>query len=193
MLIFTLILSLVLGRIVPVPYFMAGSTPNNVVFAKNLTVSAEQLAWSPDRRLSWEDFKATPDTLNAHHAMTAANLAVDTKCNGNKFNYSVRCVFLPAASWSKNKKSDKLLQHEQMHFDLTEVHARLLRRKLLLQGSSCSKVQSNLNQTVNLAFAAWKADQLKFDEASKHGLDVAVSKVWAVTIDKKLKQLESYR
>lgn len=192
MIFFTLILSLVLGLTVPASFTTSPVTTANVTPEKK-SVSAEQIVWSPERRLSWEDFEATPDSSITHHAMTAANLAVDAKCNGTNFNYSVRCVFLKRESWSKNKQSEKLLQHEQMHFDLTEVHARLLRKKLKILGSSCTNVQSNLNVTVNAAFKAWKIDQHKFDNASKHGLDSKATKVWAIAIDKKLKQLEHYR
>jgi len=192
MIFFTFILSVVLGRTVPTPANANGAA-RELAAKKTVEVSSEQLAWSPERRLSWEDFKATPDTANVHHAMTAANLAVDAKCNGSAFNYKVRCVFLPTESWTKNKRSHKLLQHEQMHFDLTEVHARMLRKKLELLGSSCSVAQGKLNETVSAAFTAWKKDQKQFDEASHHGLDAEVSEAWAMAIDKKLQQLEQYK
>lgn len=188
MIFFTLILSLVLGRIAP-----ALNATTEIVVPKNSTVSVEQLPWSPERRLSWDDFKASPDSANTHHAMTAANLAVDAKCNGGKFNYTVRCVFLPTESWTKNKKSARLLQHEQLHFDLTEVHARMLRKRLQTLGSSCTSVQSNLNETVSAAFAAWKADQKRFDEVSNHGLDAKVTEKWALAIHDKLLKLEHYK
>ncbi|HEY4650003.1 MAG TPA: DUF922 domain-containing protein, partial [Pontibacter sp.] len=142
---------------------------------------------------SWNDFRATPDTLNPHHAVTAANLAVDTKCSSNTFGYTVRCVFLPAESWSKNKQSAKLLHHEQLHFDLTEVHARQLRKDLQALGTSCPAAQPRLAQTVQAAFANWKAEQEKFDEVSRHGLDADVSAAWEASIAKRLKQLEKYR
>lgn len=83
MIFFTLILSLVL--VVPAALASSDAPATIAAPAKNLSFSAEQLAWSPERRLSWEDFKATPDASNAHHAMTAANLAVDAKCDGNTF------------------------------------------------------------------------------------------------------------
>lgn len=193
MVFFTFILSLMLGLIAPASTTANSAAIKNVETAKNSTVAAEQLAWSPSRRLSWEDFKGNPDSLDTHHAMTAANLAVDAKCNGTKFNYTVRCVFLPTESWSKNKKSERLLQHEQMHFDLTEVHARQLRKKLQALGSSCSNVQSKLNETVSAAFAEWKAEQRKFDHLSDHGLRADVSQAWASDIEIRLKKLERYK
>lgn len=195
MVFFSLILSLILGTSVPGTHLTNGAAKanNNATPAKSSTVVVEQLAWSPERRLSWEDFKASPDSTNSHHAMTAANLAVDAKCNGSKFDFSVRCVFLPTESWSKNKKSEKLLQHEQLHFDLTEVHARMLRKKLLMLGSSCTNVQGKLSDVVNIAFADWKEEQRKFDKLSKHGLDADAMIVWSADINQRLKQLENFK
>ena len=193
MIFFTLILSLVLGHVAPNPALESNGVSTDVPSSKKSTEAVEQLAWSPDRRLSWGDFKADPDSSNTHHAMTAANLAVDAKCSDDTFKFKVRCVFLPTQSWSKNKISAKLLKHEQMHFDLTEVHARLLRKELETLGNSCSVAQSQLNETVSAAFASWKAEQRQFDKLSNHGLNAAVSQEWAATIDLKLKQLEAYK
>ncbi|MEJ8755497.1 DUF922 domain-containing protein [Pontibacter sp. H259] len=182
----SLLLSLVTGYLAPATNAVIPATKDN-------KAATEQISWSPDRRLSWDDFKAAPDSLNPHHAVTAANLAVDATCTTNKFGYTVKCVFLATESWSKNKKSEKLLQHEQLHFDLTEVHARLLRQKLQILGTSCPNAQAKLAETVNKAFATWKAEQDKFDEASRHGLNQEVSAAWAQSINQRLKQLEKFK
>lgn len=151
----------------------------------------EQVIWSNERKLSWEDFKAQPDDANPHHALTAANLAVNAKCKDNKYTYVVNCVFLPRQSWSKNKVSEKLLVHEQLHFDLTEVHARQLRRDL--QQLNCTTVKKSLNDVVSNAFAKWKAEQDTFDEDCRHGLDKSAQKHWANTIQARLDKLEVYK
>ena len=151
----------------------------------------EQITWSVDRRLTWEDFKAEPDDANPHHALTAANLAVNASCKKNHFTYTVTCVFLPGQSWSKRKSSDKLLAHEQLHFDLTEVHARQLRHDL--QQVNCSNHKVKLSQVVNAAFKRWKEEQSRFDEASRHGLDKEEQEVWAHSIATRLKKLEAYQ
>jgi hypothetical protein len=182
----TFFLSLVTGYLAPAP---ATATPVSV--DKN-TVSG-MISWSADRRLSWDDFRAAPDTLNPHHAVTAANLAVDANCSSSKFNYTVKCVFIATESWSKNKKSEKLLHHEQLHFDLTEVHARMLRKKLQSLGTSCPSANARLTETVNKAFANWKTEQDKFDEVSRHGLDASVTAYWEASINKRLKQLEKFK
>ncbi|WP_187264141.1 DUF922 domain-containing protein [Pontibacter beigongshangensis] len=191
MFIITLLLSFVTGFFAPVRVPVAPA-PSAAIEEDN-SIRNEKLSWSSSRRLSWEDFKADPDEENPHHALTAANLALDAKCRNNQLEFQVSCVFLPTQSWSKNKKSAKLLYHEQLHFDLTEVHARLLRKKLLDLGSSCTNVQEKLGPTVTEAFAAWKAEQDEFDKMARHGLDAAVQAEWAANIEQRLQELEAYQ
>lgn len=193
MFIFTLLLSLLVGLFMPHPT-PAGMSPSAVyVPAPPAAANNEHLAWSSTRKLNWEDFRATPESGNPHHALTAANLAVDARCKDNKFYYEVKCVFLPGESWSKNKQSEKLLAHEQLHFDLTEVHARLLRKQLNTLGNSCSNLKANLNTTVGDAFKNWKAEQDQFDKLSRHGLDAETQLAWATNIEKRLKELEAWK
>ncbi|WP_237144406.1 DUF922 domain-containing protein [Pontibacter pamirensis] len=154
-------------------------------------IVVDQVIWSANRRLSWEDFRGQPDDGNPHHALTAANLAVNANCKNQGFTYEVNCVFLPTESWTKNKKSQQLLKHEQLHFDLTEVHARLLRREL--QKLNCTNLKEELNGTVSRAFTKWKADQDAFDIASKHGVNAERERQWAATIAQRLRALESYK
>ncbi len=191
MLFIAYILSFLAGFFAPATLSVTSKTPIATVAESN--TSTDKLAWTPDRKLTWEDFKGAPDAGDPHHALTTANLALDAKCKNNQFVYEVSCVFLADQSWSKNKKSAQLLYHEQLHFDLTEVHARLLRKKLEKIGTSCEDVQKNLNPTVKAAFAAWKAEQDKFDMLSNHGLDSEVQQAWAADISQRLQELEAYQ
>jgi hypothetical protein len=195
MFIFTLFLSLLVGLFMPHPA-PAGLSPSSIRVPSPVTaekVSNEHVSWSSTRKLNWEDFRAIPEDTNPHHALTAANLAVDARCKDNKVYFEVKCVFLPGESWSKNKQSERLLAHEQLHFDLTEVHARLLRKELKSLGSSCGNLKTQLNTTVGAAFKAWKAEQDEFDKLSRHGLDPKVQETWAANINQRLQELEAYK
>lgn len=193
MFIFTLLLSLLVGLLMPYPTPAGLSPAATSIPVTAAAYSTDRIAWSETRKLNWEDFRATPEDGNPHHALTAANLAVDAKCKDNKFYYEVKCVFLPGESWSKNKQSEKLLAHEQLHFDLTEVHARQLRKKLRGIGNSCDIMKSQLNTAVGAAFKEWKAEQNQFDKISRHGLDTEVQKEWAANIEQRLAVLEAYK
>jgi hypothetical protein len=167
-----------------------GAAPNATESGTTLT---EKLSWSASRRLTWEDFKGTPDDANTHHALTAANLAVDARCSSNKVVYDVKCVFLPQESWTRNKNSEKLLRHEQLHFDLTEVHARQLRKRLNSMQGNCTNLQSNLNIAVKSAFKEWREEQATFDKISRHGLDKQEEKLWEELISHRLMSLQEFQ
>ena len=188
---FTLFLSMWARILLPLlfPNSAAKESKVNAPVVENIVV--DQVSWSVNRRLSWEDFKGNPDHNNPHHALTAANLAVNAVCKDKGFTYQVNCVFLANESWSKNKESEKLLKHEQLHFDLTEVHARLLRRQL--QYLNCTNLKDKLNDTVSSAFARWKSEQEAFDTSSKHGLHAENERLWAANVSKRLKALEAYK
>lgn len=188
---FTVFLSLWAKILLPLLFPGAAPAKEIPLAATVEKVLVDQVLWSPDRRLSWEDFKANPDAENPHHALTAANLAVNAQCQQNGFSYQVSCVFLPTQSWTKNTESEKLLKHEQLHFDLTEVHARRLRRKLAML--NCTDVENKLSGTVTNAFAQWKAEQDAFDTACKHGLNAEEESIWAANIAQRLKKLEAYK
>ncbi|PRY04277.1 uncharacterized protein DUF922 [Pontibacter ummariensis] len=195
MYIFTLFLTLwariLLSALSPAAFALAPYANKVPAPVETDKLIVEKVNWSESRRLSWEDFKGLPDAGNPHHALTAANLAVSAKCKDNAFNYEVNCVFLPQESWSKNKRSNKLLEHEQLHFDLTEVHARLLRRQL--QELNCENQRTKLGEAVNRAFDKWKAEQKAFDDASRHGLNTAEQQLWAANISQRLEALERYK
>lgn len=188
---FTLFLSLWARILLPLffPNAAAGEKKLSTPVVEKIVV--DHVSWSVNRRLSWEDFKGLPDENNPHHALTAANLAVNANCKNQGFTYEVKCVFLPTESWSKNKKSQKLLEHEQLHFDLTEVHARLLRKEL--QHLNCANLKEKLNGTVSSAFTKWKAEQDAFDAASKHGLNAEEERLWASNVARRLQALEAYK
>ncbi|MBD1396311.1 DUF922 domain-containing protein [Pontibacter sp. JH31] len=189
----TLLLSLLLGLLMPAPTAAGLSPIASSIPVPTSAYSKDRIAWSETRKLNWEDFQASPEDGNPHHALTAANLAVDARCKDNKFYYEVKCVFLPGESWSKNKHSERLLAHEQLHFDLTEVHARQLRKKLRGIGNSCELMKTQLNTLVGAAFKEWKAEQEQFDKISRHGLDTDVQTEWADTITQRLAALEAYK
>lgn len=188
---FLSLLTSLMGLFTDSEAFSSKAAPPKIIVDN--TAKADQLAWSMNRRLNWEDFKGMPDEANPHHAVTSANLSVDAKCRNNVLVYEVKCVFLQTESWSKNKKSEKLLYHEQLHFDLTEVHARQLRQKLKEMGNTCADFKGRMNPAIADAFKAWKDDQAKFDELSSHGLNSEVQQEWASRIGEQLKALEQYK
>jgi hypothetical protein len=150
------------------------------------------LVWQAERRLSWEDFQSEADLKEPLHAMTSTNIEVEAKCRGNQMQFEVKCVFKTKDSWSKNKQSESLLAHEQMHFDLTEVHARLLRQKLARTPGLCGSDKARFGKIVDGYFAGWKTEQDQYDQESNHGLNQQQQRKWEEKIARRLQDLSLF-
>jgi Bacterial protein of unknown function (DUF922) len=150
------------------------------------------IVWQAERRLSWEDFQSEADLNEPLHAMTSTNIEVQAKCSGNLMQFEVKCVFKTKDSWSKNKQSERLLAHEQMHFDLTEVHARRLRQKLAQTPGLCGTNKARFSKIVEGYFADWKSEQDQYDHDSKHGLDEEQQLIWENKIARQLEVLSPF-
>lgn len=150
------------------------------------------IPWRADRKLTWDDFQAAADAHEPLHAMTATTIAVKSNCRDNVLRFTVLSQFAPHESWTKNRASAELLQHEQMHFDLTEVYARRLRQQLSKLNGRCSD-RPGFQKVVNRVFAEWKKEQNRYDAETRHGLDEAQQIRWTERIDSLLHTLEDYQ
>lgn len=87
------------------------------------------IIWSSERHLSWEDFKAKPIDSNPHDAGSSVGISYHFKSKSNTIE--INSVFYTLESWVKvDQKSSTLLNHEQGHFNITEIYSRKLRQKL---------------------------------------------------------------
>ena len=151
------------------------------------------IAWRNDRKLTWNDFQSAADEHDPLHAMTSTNISVQANCQGNVMQFNVKCQFALRESWSKNKESEALLQHEQLHFDLTEVYARQLRQRLGQIKNLCTGDKSKFNAVVNKVFTDWKKEQNRYDAESQHGLNDEKQLYWTEQIAARLQSLEAYQ
>ncbi|WP_192820746.1 DUF922 domain-containing protein [Rufibacter sp. LB8] len=151
------------------------------------------IPWAPQKRLTWNDFAGEPAPENSHHALTSTNMEMKVKCEDNQLKFKVEAVFNPRESWTRNKNSAELLAHEQLHFDLTELHARQLRKRLSTLTNACQKGAADLNRYATQAFDNWHKEQDQYDKESRHGLDQEVQERWMASVEERFLQLEAFK
>src|SRR5262245_56433743 len=83
------------------------------------------IEWSSIKRLTWDDYLARPSSSSDAAAITSTALGLEYHVRNNILTYKITCRFSKTRSWGKYK-SDYILQHEQGHFDITEIYARKL-------------------------------------------------------------------
>lgn len=92
----------------------------------------ETIPWNADRKLQWSDFKGSYFKTEWAAATTATSISYafsSGEQNGQQFlEIKVDCEFFPQKSWYRPELCDSLiLSHEQLHFDIAELHARKFR------------------------------------------------------------------
>ncbi|HNB82378.1 MAG TPA: hypothetical protein PLP14_09790, partial [Chitinophagaceae bacterium] len=146
----------------------------------------DKILWSIERKLEWRDFKGKRDqkVIDKNHISTAASETGDSsrsfseaaaycshtiefsaRSNNDSIVFEIRNLFNPMASWSQTT-STYILNHEQRHFDLAEVIARQLRKKLYDSISYCSTKRQK--EIVYEFLALDNTQQLQYDSITRH-------------------------
>ncbi len=150
--------------------------------------------WTEDYKLSWNDFKGHPRyDYQSIDALTSSGIVDYKGCKDGKINYKIQAYFEKDNSWVKDEAyTDYHLAHEQLHFDITELYARKLRKLLGQQEFKCGEeadfeafVQSNLDN--------WYNEQRNYDIHTRHSMDKAKQREWYYRIKMELDLLRNYR
>ncbi|WP_040281115.1 DUF922 domain-containing protein [Psychroserpens damuponensis] len=100
---------------------------------KFATTNEVTMSWSESKKLTWADFKGAVDVNTDAVAVTASGITFSfsvSESDGKFVDFSAETYahFYPEKSWyNKTKGDDHILAHEQLHFDITELHVRKLR------------------------------------------------------------------
>lgn len=100
-------------------------------------VKDDFILWQENKKLKIQDFKAdNKDTIKVNRqqflgAISAIRIEYSSfQRNKNSVpDFSIKTYFDPNGSWML-LKNDYVLQHEQIHFDLTELYARKMRKSV---------------------------------------------------------------
>jgi len=173
-------------------------------------VSADEIVWSLDRPLRWQDFRAPsePNAPSERVALTAASLAwrYDYKVDGlgQDCSYRIRgvhaqAIFDPARSWVRpGHLADSVLAHEQGHFDITEMYRRKLEegaRELLGISTRCEgetyeeamvSTKASAGERMGVVYKKiwddYLAFQQRYDDETRHGIVTESQQRWSHAI-----------
>lgn len=157
----------------------------------------EKIFWNEKQKLTWADFRGKPIASANFVASTNTGISFHysyTIKNGNvKVEYAVESFFNPQASWYiPDKINAHILRHEQAHFDISELHARILRKKL--HGQRFSKnVKREIENIYRKVERDRRAMQTKFDAATDHSRNFEKEKEWQHAIARKLAEYGAWK
>lgn len=146
----------------------------------------EAIVWNANQSLVWQDFKATPIDNAPEAAMTASSIEISYHTKGNAISWTVNVKFFPYLSWSKeDKQNDYILKHEQLHFDITELYGRLLRKELTAKIKTAKDVK--LIKTIQKkTLQKWQIEQNKYDAETQHSILEDKQLMWNKNIEERL-------
>ena len=155
--------------------------------------SKDTIYWNANRKLKWEDFKGRADKTTNLLAMTQAGIGYSIACHGGILDLKIFCYFNVNKSWTKEKiDAEELLRHEQIHFDITELYTRKLRKRISELTDPCGKNIKELDKIYGSNFKECANMQDDYDRESEHSLNDEQQKLWEEKVAGELKELEKF-
>lgn len=152
-----------------------------------------QIVWSEDYALTWEDFQGPAAPGSQMDAVSITSIRYRWYCtNDQQFRFRVKAVFDREASWVRPGASEKLLRHERLHFDITELHARLIRKAFSDLGNPCQMRRNEIEGLAEAIMSDWERMQADYDMETHHSNDPDAQKRWERDIRSRLRALSDY-
>ncbi|HEY5750640.1 MAG TPA: hypothetical protein VIU12_31475 [Chryseolinea sp.] len=147
--------------------------------------------WSSTNKLRWGDFRGkTPGDENDLylHAVSWSRVEPILVEKNNAFSYRVRSVFHRYKSW-KTDTAEYLLAHEQLHFDITELLARKLRKAIQ---ASPDPTGESFDPIIQKLYEECTNMQTTYDKDTAHGIIAGSQARWKMKICVELAKFKEY-
>ena len=171
-----------------------------LIFVFTINLEAQNIIdtviyWDKDRKLNWQDFKgkiSRKTNAKDYKASSSTSIKSVSIREGEEFKFLVFACFYKEESWTVDTTSSELLDHEQLHFDIIELYARMIRKSISIQ-----KRRPDANAyTFNKTFKSYQAQIAKtndeYDRETQHGIDLKRQEAWDKKIRKELRSFENY-
>ena len=153
---------------------------------------SDSIYWNIDRKLIWEDFQGCPDMSSNWGAVTAAELNIIGHLSNVLPIYEVRNVFFKKKSWTKDTTSEFTLQHEQIHFDITELYARKIRQAIDSLWDIDEAEQEVYNRLIQKLINGCDLVNDEFDKETNYGNYGKNQLLWKKKISNAIKDLDEF-
>ncbi|MBG44059.1 MAG: DUF922 domain-containing protein [Aequorivita sp.] len=160
-------------------------------------LNTEKILWNENQKLSWNDFRGKPIPSASFVASTNTGISFQYSYsikNGDvNVEYSVDSFFSPEGSWYiPQRVNSHILRHEQAHFDISELHARML-RKNLHEKKFTKRIKSEIEDIYKQVEQKRRAMQTKFDAESDHSRNEEKEIFWQKYIAQQLAAYDAWK
>lgn len=153
----------------------------------------EVIYWAPGTKLTWNDFKGEPNGSSTHVANTNSGISAPWRSSGDSVSVSITCLFDKNKSWVKpGSKTPYILQHEQGHFDITELFARKFRKTVSTYKFNMRSFKETYRKLYEANHLEWAAYQNNYDKETDHSKIPVKQEEWEKKIEQELESLKSF-
>jgi len=147
-------------------------------------------------KLTWDDFKASPDDNMNAAALTDAGFGYGSTYSSadgkGNLTITVYCDFDKKGSWVKPiGRNDYILKHEQHHFDISYICTMLFIKKLRETKFTSSNYNTLIKEAYKETTINMSSMQNQYDAETHNGLLKDKQEEWANKIDKQLQLLQA--
>ena len=156
------------------------------------TADQSALSWNPFYKLGWYDFQGKPPGESNSDAGASVKIRATPFMVRNKIHYEVAAIFNRNKSWARDH-SPSLLAHEQIHFDIAELYARKIRKKIKeLDEKEINDIKTYNSAIGDLLSESNRTDR-QYDVETLHGALSRQQATWSKKVKQELEDLEAFR
>jgi hypothetical protein len=175
--------------------------------------AAEPIEWSKNVKLTQRDFRSKVPASASDTAHSWVGLDVAWECREGEARSHARAIFDPDQSWwrtgtpsmwggineglSRSELENRrtaaerdldLLRHEQLHFDLTELSARKIRKQFEDLPRACATPggDSGISAAVVEIERTWTEEQSRYDKDTDRGANRVAQRQWELRVRRQL-------
>ncbi len=157
---------------------------------KDISPYETQIIWNAQRRLKLKDFKGTIEN-RPFEAATYSGIKYYARALHGKIIINVEAQFNCLNSYFKGSNDvEDVLEHEQGHFDMTEIYARKLRKLFTEQISSVKDFETMHEALYKRNFNELQLAQDRYD--SQIYKDGSLQQQWTNQIQQDLEMLKKF-
>lgn len=156
-------------------------------------VSEEFIRWS-EKKLTWDDFDGPIIENSEFDALTFSAISLEFQGENVTLSFEIEAIFDPLQSWKKEGVNAYILKHEQLHFDITEYHSRILKKDLQKHRfKSFEAIESDIKRMFEQAYTNANKMQDKYDKQTNHSLNRKAQNQWNKKVKSLLSKTKSYK
>jgi hypothetical protein len=151
------------------------------------------LVWSEGRNLTEGDFQLKKNVRLPYAALSYITIRPEVKNKNGMIEVVIEATFDTKRSWmKKNSVSQRLISHEQGHFDIAELHARIIRKEISQSKITSKNVHRKVNRIYKKVMKELNCYSKQYDDITDFSRNEAIQGEWIERIRTELDSLAEF-